>query len=468
MSDIWKAIPHRLIQAVDRLVDWSQGQWAFVSDLVTDGRLSNAGWFNRDGTAEYYDADGTLQTAAADVPRIAYDPDTGSLLGLAMEQAGGHAAETATITPIDDWWNGKAFTVVIRGVAAAYKGDFDYEYFYAAHDGSADNIVAIRRQTYNGDVYVLMVRDGIQTFAYNLGHVEPGAEFIALLTGGPEGTAAYVDDNPVYKGDWDSGKSLPLVDTIDIGHFQGGSQSNGYIRSLSMYPVSHVSALPGRPVEPPPEATGGGTVLTPDDGALVAMEDMPVGVRPVLGLYAQTSVNWTHEPPIAVGVAPFGGLYVQTSLNWGEHQTVGVQPISGTYERVPVTLSPNAGIISHGSLSMVNDGDTNTNNYLGVGPSTDGQPCYVELYLGSVQSLSSITVWHYYSDGRTYHSTKTEVSADGVNWTTVFDSAVDGEYAETSAGRTTSFATRDVLYIRDYLNGSYASTSNHWVEIETA
>ena len=39
-------------------------------------------------------------------------------------------------------------------------------------------------------------------------------------------------------------------------------------------------------------------------------------------------------------------------------------------------------------------------------------------------------------DGRTYHNTKIEVSADGTNWTTLFDSAVSGEYAETSAGHT--------------------------------
>ncbi|HET8550952.1 MAG TPA: hypothetical protein VFM97_00570 [Gammaproteobacteria bacterium] len=309
MTDIWKAIPHRLITAIDRAIAWSRGEWTYVSDLVTDGRLAQTGWFNRDSTADYYDADGVLQTAAADVPRIAYDPDTHALLGLAMEQANAdHAAETATIQPVDDWWNGTAFTVVIRGVAAAYSGDYDYEYFFAGHDGTANNIVALRRQVFNGDMYVLLVRDGVQTFAYNIGHVEPSAEFIALLTGGPEGTAAYVDDNPVYKGDADSGKHLPIVNTIDIGHFQGASQANGYIRSLSMYPVSHVSALPGRAVEPPPTAGGGGeTILTPDDGALVAMEDMPVAVRPV------------------------SASYVQTSVNWDEGQTVAVRPVSGSY-----------------------------------------------------------------------------------------------------------------------------------------
>jgi hypothetical protein len=77
-----------------------------------------------------------------------------------------------------------------------------------------------------------------------------------------------------------------------------------------------------------------------------------------------------------------------------------------------------------------------------------------------------VKVWHYANDGRTYHNTKTQVSADGVTWVTVFDSAVSGEYAETSAGKTHTFTAQNVRYIRDYLNGSTANIYNHWVEIE--
>jgi len=46
-------------------------------------------------------------------------------------------------------------------------------------------------------------------------------------------------------------------------------------------------------------------------------------------------------------------------------------------------------------------------------------------------------VWHYYLDGKTgriYNKTKTEVSADGVNWTTLYDSAISGTYAEPKGG----------------------------------
>ncbi len=58
------------------------------------------------------------------------------------------------------------------------------------------------------------------------------------------------------------------------------------------------------------------------------------------------------------------------------------------------------------------------------------------------------------------------MSADGVTWTTVFDSAVSGEYVETLAGKTHTFTQRSVRYVRDYLNGSTANSGNHWTEIE--
>jgi RHS repeat-associated protein len=91
---------------------------------------------------------------------------------------------------------------------------------------------------------------------------------------------------------------------------------------------------------------------------------------------------------------------------------------------------------------------------------------YVQVDLGAAYPVDTVKVWHYAVDGRTYYSTRTQVSEDGVNWTTVFDSAVSGTYAETAAGKTHTFTTRSVRYVRDWLNGSTANTGNHWVEIE--
>lgn len=60
---------------------------------------------------------------------------------------------------------------------------------------------------------------------------------------------------------------------------------------------------------------------------------------------------------------------------------------------------------------------------------------YVQIDLGQVYSnIDEIKIWHYYADGRKYHNTKTEVSADGTNWVTLFDSEVSGTYVETVYG----------------------------------
>jgi len=90
---------------------------------------------------------------------------------------------------------------------------------------------------------------------------------------------------------------------------------------------------------------------------------------------------------------------------------------------------------------------------------------YIQIDLGAVYSVDTVMVWHYAGDGRTYHNTKTQVSADGSTWYTVFDSAAAGEYAETAQGKTHQFAARSVRYVRDYTNGSTANAGNHWVEI---
>lgn len=60
---------------------------------------------------------------------------------------------------------------------------------------------------------------------------------------------------------------------------------------------------------------------------------------------------------------------------------------------------------------------------------------YVQVDLGSIRTdIESIQVIHYYLDGRTFHGTKTEISTDGTSWTVLRDSAVSGEYVETSNG----------------------------------
>ncbi|RPK20058.1 PA14 domain-containing protein [Paenibacillus xylanexedens] len=95
-------------------------------------------------------------------------------------------------------------------------------------------------------------------------------------------------------------------------------------------------------------------------------------------------------------------------------------------------------------------------------------PASITLDLGKTYMIGMVHVLRYYTDGRTYHETKLEVSEDGTNWDVVFDSAIEGEYAEDPMGMPMMFMfdPRPVRYIRDSSNGSTANDANHWIEIE--
>lgn len=112
--------------------------------------------------------------------------------------------------------------------------------------------------------------------------------------------------------------------------------------------------------------------------------------------------------------------------------------------------------------SLLTDGSTAYTPYYDTGSGLQS----VTVDLGTVYDISSIKVWHYWGDACTYYATKTEVSTDNTNWSTIYDSATSGTYQETSVGKTFSFPVRQVRYIRDWLNGSTANVGDHWVEIQ--
>lgn len=90
-------------------------------------------------------------------------------------------------------------------------------------------------------------------------------------------------------------------------------------------------------------------------------------------------------------------------------------------------------------LSRVTDGDLNRSNYTQL-TATSGTACWVQVDLGESLEFEKITVWHFWDIStpvpRRYKETKTEVSEDGINWITIYDSAVSGEYDETPEGQT--------------------------------
>jgi hypothetical protein len=144
----------------------------------------------------------------------------------------------------------------------------------------------------------------------------------------------------------------------------------------------------------------------------------------------------------------------------------------GDGRRVKETAYTNlaTGLVPTGDVTLTNagaatDGDTWANSSSEYASTASGLH-YLQVDLGAKYRVDKIKVWHYANDGRTYHNTKTQVSADGSAWTTVYDSATAGEYKETAAGKTHSFAAQGVRYVRDYLNGNTVNAYNHWVELE--
>lgn len=60
----------------------------------------------------------------------------------------------------------------------------------------------------------------------------------------------------------------------------------------------------------------------------------------------------------------------------------------------------------------------------------------LQLDLGNIYTnIETIQVYHYYTDGRK-NETKLEISEDGINWITVYDSSINKTYAETQNGYT--------------------------------
>ena len=91
---------------------------------------------------------------------------------------------------------------------------------------------------------------------------------------------------------------------------------------------------------------------------------------------------------------------------------------------------------------------------------------YIQIDLGSINyDIDNIHIWHYYQDGRTYYGTKTEISEDGVNWVTIFDSAVSGIYAETAEGK---IHTQRYASVLAKLNKSKAITDKFGTTVEGA
>lgn len=120
--------------------------------------------------------------------------------------------------------------------------------------------------------------------------------------------------------------------------------------------------------------------------------------------------------------------YIKDSINGSTANTgnhwVEIQAINNVGQNCAfnkgVSIPPDTTL----EKTLVTDGNTALSTYLG----STSKAIIVDL--GFTEQINSIKVWHYWHDGRTYYDHKVEVSADGINWDTVYF----GLHKETSEG----------------------------------
>jgi hypothetical protein len=104
---------------------------------------------------------------------------------------------------------------------------------------------------------------------------------------------------------------------------------------------------------------------------------------------------------------------------------------------------------------------------------------WIQIDLGQNYGVTSLNLWHYFADARTYRDVIVKLSttsdfSSGV--TTVFNNdtnnsagqgtGTDAEYAESAAGKTITFGPVTARFVRLWTNGSSANGYNHYVEVE--
>ena len=122
---------------------------------------------------------------------------------------------------------------------------------------------------------------------------------------------------------------------------------------------------------------------------------------------------------------------------------------------------------SWGTLDRVTDGVIE--GEVSVGIASDNKQ-WVQVDLGDIYHIDYLHIWHYFASSRTFNDTKVEVSEDGINWVVVFDSSIEGTYAESSEGRKFTLpysVDLDELPMSASLNQIKSKVSNIKDEINT-
>ena len=147
-------------------------------------------------------------------------------------------------------------------------------------------------------------------------------------------------------------------------------------------------------------------------------------------------------------------------------------PQSSKLEATKVEVGP--GISKRSELSSgVIDGKKGLDDWT-IAPQGDQASCdenneddYVTVDLGYTATLDAVVLYHYWVDGRQYCGQKVEISSDGNQWTTVYDTGSSYGPVETKDGNRVEFSPTPGRYIRHTCGRSNKIMYAHFLEIET-
>src|SRR5688572_12257346 len=241
-------------------------------------------------------------------------------------------------------------------------------------------------------------------------------------------------------------------------------------------------------------------IIHPTTGAKVILWDYQGPTSRITQRQARYMFNVWHTnnwpPPSMPGAIQQPTTSRNIKIDWAKYTVPGAPQPTATRTRTPTVVGPTAtrtrtptqgsggtnlaagraatGSIAITSPGFITDGEKGGANFAGL----EVGPQWIQLDLGQSYNLTSVKLWHYFADARTYRDVIVQLSnvADFSSRTTVFNNdtnnsagqgtGAQAEYAESSAGREIVFSAVSARYVRLWTNGSSANGYNHYVEVE--
>lgn len=179
----------------------------------------------------------------------------------------------------------------------------------------------------------------------------------------------------------------------------------------------------------------------------------------------------------ALGYNDIAKLHGKVNPNMQERNLAAKLPVTAKWTE----SGKDAAKANEGAMSHITNGDKSTDLFGVFGADGKTESSYMQIDLGDIREVTSVNLWRYFKDGRTYRDTVVALSADESftkDDVILFNSDADNvhklgagkdkAYAETESGK--SFAApkgTKARYVRVYMRGQDdAKTTNHVVELE--